>query len=107
MRIYQVRIEGHLEPHWAAWFDELTITHEADGHTALTSALADQAALHGVLAKVRDLGLTLVAVTTLDPGCGGDHGQPPRPASGRAPPAATGGAGRGPGHRGGALDVEP
>ena len=60
---YQIRIRGHLDGAWAAWFDGLTITHEAGGTTLLAGELADQPALHGVLAKVRDLGLPLLAVT--------------------------------------------
>jgi hypothetical protein len=93
MRRYEVRIEGHLAPHWAAWFDGLAIAREPDGHTALRGPMADQAALHGVLAKVRDLGLILVSVTPLDPER--DAGQtgvtPPPP--GRAPPARAADAG--------------
>ena len=60
---YQIRIQGHLDGAWAAWFDGLAITHEAGGTTLLAGELADQAALHGALAKVRDLGLSLLAVT--------------------------------------------
>ncbi len=59
---YRIRVRGHLDPAWAAWFAGLTITHEADGDTTLAGPLADQAALYGVLSRARDLGLTLVAV---------------------------------------------
>jgi len=60
---YEIRVEGHLPPQWADWFDGLTITAEADGVTLLTGAVMDQAALHGLLKKVRDLGLPLVSVS--------------------------------------------
>lgn len=58
---YRIRLEGHLPADWSDWFEGLTVHQEADGETVL-SGLLDQAALHGVLAKVRDLGLVLVAV---------------------------------------------
>lgn len=59
---YQIKVEGHLAPSWAAWFEELRLTQEADGSTLLTGTVVDQAELHGVLIKIRDLGLTLIAV---------------------------------------------
>ena len=59
---YHIRVRGHLDAAWAAWFDGLTITHEADGDTTLAAPLVDQAALYGVLGRARDLGLTLVSV---------------------------------------------
>ncbi len=59
---YQIRVQDHLDPGWSAWFEGLTITHEAGGDTLLEGELVDQAALHGVLVKVRDLGLYLLAV---------------------------------------------
>lgn len=61
-RIYQIRLEGHLSRQWTDWFDGLTITQTAEGDTLLTGPVVDQAALHGVLKKVRDLGLTLISV---------------------------------------------
>jgi hypothetical protein len=64
---YEIRLGGHLESRWAAWFDGMTLTHAADGTTVLSSSALDQAALHGVLRKVRDLGLPLLAVARLDP----------------------------------------
>ncbi len=64
---YEIRLGGHLEPRWAAWFDGMTLTHADDGSTVLTGSALDQAALHGALRKVRDLGLPLLAVTQLDP----------------------------------------
>jgi len=59
---YEIRVKGHLEPRWADWFDGLTLTQESDGTTVLRGSVVDQAALHGVLGKVRDLGLPLIAV---------------------------------------------
>jgi hypothetical protein len=59
---YQIRIEGHLGPQWAEWFDGLTITLEDNGDTLLTGLVVDQAALHGLLKKVRDLGMPLISV---------------------------------------------
>ena len=64
---YRLRVEGHLDEHWAAWFDGLTLTHEDDGTTSLSGVVADQAALHGLLMKVRDLGITLISVEAIDP----------------------------------------
>lgn len=64
--IYQIRLKGHLGQQWTAWFDGLAITLEANGDTLLTGPVADQAALHGLLRKVRDLGLPLLAVTCID-----------------------------------------
>jgi hypothetical protein len=61
--IYQIRIKGHLGPQWADWFGGLTITLEDNGETLLTCPVADQAALYGLLRKVRDLGLPLISVT--------------------------------------------
>lgn len=59
---YQIKIEGYLNPTWSAWFEDLTLAHGADGSTTLTGRIVDQAALHGVLIKIRDLGLTLISV---------------------------------------------
>ena len=55
--IFEIRLQGHLDTRWASWFDGLTITQTEDGETILTGSVADQAALHGLLKKVRDLGL--------------------------------------------------
>jgi hypothetical protein len=62
---YQITIKGHLDTHWSAWFDGLTISNEANGEAILRGPLADQAALHGVLIKIRDLGLPLLALTRI------------------------------------------
>jgi len=59
---YEIRLKGHLNPRWTDWFDGLTLTQESDGTTVLSGSLMDQAALHGLLGKVRDLGLPLIAV---------------------------------------------
>jgi hypothetical protein len=64
--IYQIRLKGHLGREWADWFEGLTITLEEDGDTLLTGPLVDQAALHGLLKKVRDLGLSLVSVCPVE-----------------------------------------
>jgi hypothetical protein len=65
--IYQIRIKGHLDSQWTDWFEGLTITLEEDGNSLLTGPVVDQAALHGLLKKVRDLGLPLVSVSPVEP----------------------------------------
>ena len=64
---YEIRLQGHLDARWAAWFDGLTLTQESDGTTIIQGPVADQAALHGVLQKVRDLGLPLLSVSCIEP----------------------------------------
>jgi len=65
---YEIRLKGHLEARWADWFEGLTITLEENGDTLLTGPLVDQAALHGLLKKVRDLGWPLLSVNPVEPG---------------------------------------
>ncbi len=62
MHTYEIRVQGQLDQHWSAWFNGLAISHDADGNTVLRGPLVDEAALHGVLSKVRDLALPLLAV---------------------------------------------
>ena len=69
--LYEIRIKGHLDDRWSDWFGGLTITLEEDGNTLLTGPVIDQAALHGLLKKVRDLGMPLVSVSPLEPRPGG------------------------------------
>ena len=66
--IYQIRIQGHLGRQWTDWFGGLTITLEDNGETLLTGLVVDQAALHGVLRKVRDVGMPLISVNSITPG---------------------------------------
>jgi hypothetical protein len=60
---YEIRVQGHLDQHWSEWFDGLTISYDTDDNTVLRGPLVDEAALHGVLIKVRDLALPLLAVS--------------------------------------------
>ena len=66
--VYQIRLKGHLGSQWTDWFGGLTITLEDNGDTLLTGPVIDQAALHGLLKKVRDLGMPLVSVSPVEPG---------------------------------------
>ena len=66
--IYQIRLRSHLSPDWTDWFGGLTVTPQEDGDTLLSGPVADQAALHGLLKKVRDLGMSLVSVNCIEPG---------------------------------------
>ena len=70
---YEIRLKGHLDSRWAAWFDGLSLSNESDGTTIIGGPVADQAALHGLLQKVRDLGLPLISVNHIDP----DHPEAP------------------------------
>jgi hypothetical protein len=65
MPIYEIRVQGHLDQHWSAWFAGLSITYDSDDTTVLRGPLVDEAALHGVLIKVRDLALPLLAVNRM------------------------------------------
>jgi hypothetical protein len=64
---YEIRLKGHLEARWATWFGGVSLTQESDGTTVIRGPVIDQAALHGLLSKVRDLGLPLIALTRVDP----------------------------------------
>jgi len=66
--IYQIRIKGHLGSHWTEWYKDMTITLQEDGTTLLIGPVVDQAALYGLLRKVRDLGLPLLSVNRIQPG---------------------------------------
>jgi hypothetical protein len=66
-RRYEIRLKGHLDARWATWFDGLSLIREGDGTTLIHGQVADQAALHGLLQKVRDLGLPLISVIHVDP----------------------------------------
>ena len=65
-KTYQIKIKGHLSKSWADWFDGLTFTNKSDGTTTLTGKIVDQAALHGLLKKIRDLGLPLISVNQVN-----------------------------------------
>jgi hypothetical protein len=64
---YEIRVAGALGARWATWFDGLTLSDEGDGTTVIAGSVADQAALHGLLQRVRDLGVPLVSVTRINP----------------------------------------
>lgn len=61
--LYKIRVQGHLDPRWSSWFDGLTLTNLPDGQAELCGPIADEAALHGVLLRIRDLGLPLLGLT--------------------------------------------
>ena len=63
---YEIRLKGHLDNRWASWFDGLTLTNCADGSTVIHGIVVDQSALHGLLQKVRDVGLPLISVTRVN-----------------------------------------
>ena len=67
LELHEIRVEGHLDERWADWLQGLRFTHESDGTTTLTGPLADQAALHGVLNRIRDLALPIVSVRRVRP----------------------------------------
>jgi hypothetical protein len=66
-RIYKIKIKGHLDDRWADWFEGMTFTRAGDGTTTLCGPVTDQAALHGILNGIRDLGLSLISVQRVDP----------------------------------------
>jgi hypothetical protein len=64
---YQIKIKGHLDQQWSAWFDDLTLTPETNGETLLSGPVVDQAALYGLLLKIHNLNLTLLCVERVEP----------------------------------------
>jgi hypothetical protein len=66
MAAYEFRVEGHLDDHWSTWLGELTITRHHDGTSTLAGPVADQAQLHGLLARLRDIGVILLSLNTLE-----------------------------------------
>lgn len=66
--VYQIKVQGHLGSQWADWFENMTIQRDANGDTTITGPVIDQAALHGLLTKMRNLGLPLLSITRDDPG---------------------------------------
>ena len=82
---YEIRLMGHIDAHWTAWFDGLTVTQEHDGTTRIGGPVADQAALHGLLQRIRDLGLPLISVVRVDddrpPIAANEAGSTPTPRS--------------------------
>jgi hypothetical protein len=65
MSEYEIRIQGHLDARWSAWLDGVSLTAENDGTTVIRGPVADQSALHGLLQRLRDIGLPLISVTTV------------------------------------------
>jgi hypothetical protein len=64
---YAIRVKGHLDPRWSEWLEGLTVTQTESGETILSGPVVDQSALHGLLARIRDLNLTLISVTRVEP----------------------------------------
>lgn len=85
---YELRVEGHLDDHWSAWLGELTIARHRDGTTTLTGPVADQAQLHGVLARLRDIGVTLISLNAVQPPYG--HVEEPRGLAEGVSPGSSG-----------------
>ncbi len=71
-QLYTLRVRGHLGPEWSEWFEGLTVTCQPDGSTTLSGRVVDQAALHGLLIRIRDMGLVLLAVNSAEPEEGGE-----------------------------------
>jgi hypothetical protein len=67
---YEIRLKGHLDAHWTSWFEGLEVSQEPGGTTVISGPIADQAALHGVLQRIRDLGLPLVSLARVEPDVG-------------------------------------
>ena len=77
---YEIRLQGRLDPRWASWFDDMSVSNDSDGTTVISGHVVDQSALHGLLHKVRDIGLPLVSVVRLA------ADQPPQPSPRKARP---------------------
>lgn len=77
--LHEIRVEGHLDERWSDWVEGLTFTHEPDGTTTLSGVLADQSALHGVLNRMRDLGVPIISVRRLDAATPREPPGEPRP----------------------------
>ena len=86
--IYVIRLQGYLDPEWSEWLYDMAITHESDGTTTLCGSLADQAVLHSVLERIRDMNLTLINLHTLP-----HSNDSERPTSNENKPDSEGGAG--------------
>jgi hypothetical protein len=71
---YEIRVKGRLGPRWATWFEGMSVTALEDGTTVLRGSLVDQAALHGLLARLRDIGIPLLSLTEVDPGAPNHEG---------------------------------
>lgn len=86
---YEIRVDGRLSARWASWFDGLTLANEDDGTTVLSGPVVDQAALYGLLQKLRDLGLTLLSLTRTSPGGAIEHPIPLTSPNPTTTPGAT------------------
>lgn len=86
---YEIRLAGHLDARWSPWFDDLTVVRDVDGTTLISGLIADQAALHGLLQRVRDLGLPLVSVTRDETDPPTRHGTGPAVAATAAEPGLS------------------
>jgi hypothetical protein len=75
---YEIRVKGHLDSRWSPWFDGMVLTPDSDGTTLIHGHVVDQAALHGLLQRIRDTGLPLVSVTQVQPDQPGVPGTDPR-----------------------------
>jgi hypothetical protein len=89
--LYQIKIRGRLASHWSEWFEDLVITHDQEGNTLLTGPVIDDAALHGLLKKVRDLGLPLLSVNCVSDGAGAGRAAGTRAGDDAGQADATGG----------------
>lgn len=86
---YEIRLQGRLEQRWTSWFDGMTLTTQADGSTTLRGPVIDQAALHGILQRLRDLGVPLISVTQLPAEPTTQPAPPANPSSPKAPHTKT------------------